>query len=161
MLTEVFSSVVFPSLFCRTACGSGRKVEKRLSFMARTDFGIHNDMDVQALSPCKTLLSALAWHGFIVPTCLSFKQIHKKLLCFPSYYMNLQRFLCSLLLLLHFYTHVLTWVLSLKQLTKRIHWLNLKKLVLARQTFLNYRESMKIVQPTTSSDFMQPYFWAV
>jgi len=50
-----------------------------------------------------------------------------KSLHFPSSYKNLQRCLCSLLLLLHFYTYMLTRVSCLKQLTECILWFKLKQ----------------------------------
>jgi hypothetical protein len=66
-----------PQVFRRTACGSGGLVAKRLRSIARIDVGVHNDVDLQAPSPYKSFLHPKTWLGFIVSSCLSFKQIHK------------------------------------------------------------------------------------
>jgi hypothetical protein len=73
----MFSSVVSSSFFsAEQPCVSGRMVAKRLR-STHMNVGVHNDVNLQAPSPYKAFLSPKTRLGFVVFTCLSFKQIHK------------------------------------------------------------------------------------
>jgi hypothetical protein len=73
----MFSAVIFPRFSAEWPAVLVGWLRKDYVTLLVNGVGVHNDVDLQAPSPYKAFLFPKTWFGFIVSSCLSFKQIHK------------------------------------------------------------------------------------